>query len=96
MGARGHRRAHVGGDALKTAQGEYTGGRPPHGFRVGEDGVHLEALADEQRVLGMIRDLRGEGRSLRAITGALAVSAIQNRSGRPFGPGHVRQLLRPG
>jgi DNA invertase Pin-like site-specific DNA recombinase len=77
----------------KAAQGEYTGGRAPYGFRVAPDGVRLEPEPEEQRVVAAIRSERACGRSLRAIAATLAADGIASRSGRPFGAGQIRQIL---
>lgn len=52
--------------AVKKARGERTGGIP-YGSRVGADGRTLEPDPAEQAVLARMRELRGEGWSLRGI-----------------------------
>lgn len=47
----------------------YLGGKVPFGFRPGPDG-DLVAVEDQQDVIALIRRLRGEGKSLRAISEA--------------------------
>jgi DNA invertase Pin-like site-specific DNA recombinase len=80
----------------KAAQGEYTGGRAPYGYRVADDGVHVEPDDAEQRVLADVRTLRAEGASLRAVAATLADRAIVSRAGKPFRAGQIRQILRAG
>jgi DNA invertase Pin-like site-specific DNA recombinase len=77
----------------KAAEGEYTGGGAPYGFRIAEDGVRLVEVPEEQRVVGLARALRAEGRSLRAIARKLAHEALVSRTGRAFGAGQIRRML---
>jgi site-specific DNA recombinase len=77
----------------KAAAGEYTGGRVPYGFRLGPDGVRLEAAPDEQAVVAHVRAQRAGGTSLRRIAAALAAAGVVSRGGRPFGIGQIHQLL---
>jgi site-specific DNA recombinase len=77
----------------KAASGEYTGGRAPFGQRVASDGVHLEPDPAEQAVLAAVRTARATGASLRAIAARLAAEGLVGRTGRPFGPGQIRQFL---
>lgn len=78
----------------KAAQGEYTGGRAPYGYRVADDGVHVEPNSDEQRVLADVTALRGNGRSLNAIAADLTARSVLSRAGKPFAAGQIAQLLR--
>lgn len=77
----------------KAAQGEYTGGHVPYGFRLSLDGVHLEEHPGEQMVMAAARDLRGAGMSLRAIGAELAERGLMTRNGRRWGPKQVRRLV---
>jgi DNA invertase Pin-like site-specific DNA recombinase len=77
----------------KAASGEYTGGRIPFGFALGEDGVTLIRDESEQATIDAARALAAEGLSLRAIAGALASRAILARNGRPFAASQVARLL---
>jgi DNA invertase Pin-like site-specific DNA recombinase len=45
----------------KPAQGEYTGGPPPYGRRVGADSERLEPDADEEAARAVARQLRAQG-----------------------------------
>jgi DNA invertase Pin-like site-specific DNA recombinase len=77
----------------KAAQGEYTGGDPPFGYRVGDDGVKLTALDAEQAIIEEARRLRSAGLSLRAVATALDARGHRSRSGRSFGSSQVRRLV---
>lgn len=77
----------------KAASGEYTGGRVPFGFALGEDGVTLIRDESEQATINAARALAAEGLSLRAIAAALASRAIVARNGRPFAASQVARLL---
>jgi len=54
----------------------------PFGMQLAEDGVHLEVNDDEQEVLGLIKDLRDDGGSLRKIASTLNEQEIWNRGNR--------------
>lgn len=77
----------------KAAQGEYTGGSAPYGFRLASDGAHVEELADEQAVIAAARVLRTQGLSLRLIAATLAQRGYLNRAGRCFGAQSVAGLV---
>lgn len=77
----------------KAAEGEYTGGGAPYGFRIAEDGVRLVEVPEEQRVVGLARALRAEGHSLRGIAQKLAHEALVSRTGQAFRAGQIRRML---
>jgi DNA invertase Pin-like site-specific DNA recombinase len=79
--------------AHKAGRGEFIGGREPYGFRLGPDGVHLEQVEDEQRVICAAREQRASGLSLRAVAGELNRAGFASRSGRPFAAEQVRRML---
>ena len=54
-------------------------GHIPFGFRLAADGRHLESEPNEQEILTLIRELRGNGLSLRAIASQLTTSGLPNR-----------------
>ena len=54
-------------------------GNVAYGFRLADDGVHVEADPSEQAVLAEIRRLRGEGMPLRKIATTLNRRAYQTR-----------------
>lgn len=67
--------------AVKASRGERTG-QVPYGSRLAADGVHLEADPAEQRVIALVRELRAEGISIRAIAARLEADAVPCRGGR--------------
>lgn len=71
-----------GAMAYKRGRGEYTGGSAPYGWRVGADGVILEADPVEQATLARAAELRAEGWSLRAIGRRLEAEGRPARGGR--------------
>jgi len=77
----------------KAERGEYTGGAPPFGFRLGDDGVQLEPDAQEQRIVARVRELRGLGASLRGIAAQLAVEGFVSRTGNRFAVVQIQRLL---
>lgn len=65
-----------------------------HGYRLAADGRHVEPDAREQEVLRLVRELRGQGWTLQAISGELAARGVFNREGRPFNPKSVRAMVQ--
>lgn len=74
------------------AQGEYTGGRPPYGFRL--EGGRLVEQPDEQVLIALVKRYRAEGMTLRAISSVLAEQGRVSRTGRPFHAQTVARLAR--
>lgn len=78
----------------KASKGEYTGGRARYGFRVGADGVTLEADPKEQEALQVTHALREEGYSYREIAAALTARGFRSRTGGTFGPSSISRFLK--
>jgi DNA invertase Pin-like site-specific DNA recombinase len=78
--------------AEKRSRGERIGA-VPYGFRVADDGVHLEAHAAEQDVIATVRQLAGQGLSQRAIVASLAADGITGRTGAPLQQTQVARML---
>ncbi|MBL8786199.1 MAG: recombinase family protein [Deltaproteobacteria bacterium] len=68
--------------AAKRARGEKTGGDAPIGFDVGADGRKLVANESEARALALVKSLRDEGLSIRAIAERLNAESVPARGGR--------------
>jgi len=77
------------------AMGQYTGGRAPFGFKLG-DGGNLLADAQEKAALAEARRLRQEGLSLRAVARELEERGFVSRAGRAFGAGQVERMVGAG
>jgi DNA invertase Pin-like site-specific DNA recombinase len=77
----------------KAAQGEYTGGHAPYGYRLAADGEHLQPVPEEQAVLAAARELRASGLSLRHVATELDHRGLRSRSGRAFGPKQIRDMV---
>ena len=73
------------------AQGEYTGGAVPYGYKLDAD-ERLESVPEEQAVIVSVRELRA-GRSLRAVAAELAARGMRNRAGGVFGPAAIAGML---
>jgi site-specific DNA recombinase len=70
------------------ATGKFTGGFPPFGWAVDEDGALI--ISDvEQQCLGTVKYLREQGRSIRAIAGEV----INPRTGRLFQATQIARML---
>jgi len=65
--------------AVKRGRGEKTGGSVPFGYRLGADGVHLEPDEVEQQVVELVRRLRADGLSLRAVVERLNADGVPAR-----------------
>ena len=78
--------------AAKAARGERTGG-VAYGWRVCEDGVHLEHDPVEQTILGIVVNLRTLGLSQSAIVAYLTEKGLFSRSGKAFHKTSVARML---
>ncbi len=81
----------------KKRRGELIGGAP-FGWQADDKEQKPRRLTPhpgEQRVLVRVRELRQEGRSLRAIVAALAQEGFASRSGKPLQLTQVARLARP-
>lgn len=76
----------------KKARGERTGA-VPYGYRLASDGVHLDPIAKEQKVIAEARRLHKAGQSLRAIARELDRRGVVSRSGKTFLAEQVKRLL---
>jgi site-specific DNA recombinase len=75
------------------SQGKYTGGAAPYGWALGSDGETLVAVPAEQAVIERARAIRASGASLRAVAATLAEAGHVARSGRPFDPKSVANMI---
>ena len=64
----------------KIARGEYVG-TVPFGYQLAADGVTLNEDTNEQEIISMIRELRGQGYSLRKIAAELDRQGIPTKQG---------------
>lgn len=78
------------------SQGRYTGGKPPYGFRISEDGTTLEPHPDEQRAIAIARQLRAGGLSYLGIAKTLAEQEIRSREGGMFYSAQVKAMIHGG
>ncbi len=69
-------------------------GTIPYGYRLGADGVHLEPLQSEQRVLTRVREMRTAGNTLREIADALNGEKTPTRRGSPWRREYVHGILK--
>ncbi len=67
--------------AHKRQRGEKTGGRVPFGFELAADGVNLVEVESEQQVIVLIRALRAERKTYRAIAEELEARGIVTKNG---------------
>ncbi len=70
-------------------KGEYTGGWPPYGWKVGAEGALVE-VPEEQLIIAGARRLRAEGCTLRGI--ALTMP-INPRTGKSFSLTQVVRMI---
>lgn len=67
-------------------------GSIPHGYRLAEDGKHLVPNDTEQEILTLVKELRGQGWTLQAISDELAARGAFNRQGRPYNVKSIRSM----
>jgi len=79
--------------AAKRARGERVG-TVPYGYRLTNDGVHIESDETEQGVILSVRNLSREGFSQRAIVARLAEGGVKGRTGAPLGQTQVAKILK--
>ncbi len=58
-------------------------GNPPYGYAVGNDGTHLVEVADEQKILQRVVDMRAAGVTWQGVADKLNLDT-QTRSGGPW------------
>jgi DNA invertase Pin-like site-specific DNA recombinase len=79
------------GRRVKAEGGGYAHGRPPFGWRA--DGGQLVEDPAEQQVLTRVRELRGQGKSLRGIAAALEADGLRPRGGGRWHPNTLARVL---
>jgi DNA invertase Pin-like site-specific DNA recombinase len=72
-------------------EGRYIGGRAPYGLQ-NVDGA-LVPVESEQATIALARELRAEGRTLRAVAGELESRGILSRTGRAFASEDIRRMV---
>jgi DNA invertase Pin-like site-specific DNA recombinase len=75
----------------KKARGERTGS-VPYGYRLAEDGVHLDEDPTEQEVLRLVRLLRDGGATYRTIAQELASRGYSSRTGSNWHPQTIKNI----
>lgn len=78
----------------KISRREYTGGEPPYGWRVSDDGINLVEHRAEQSLMSTARELRDAGLSLRKIGARLTEQGLLPRSGGAWHAVTVRGLVQ--
>lgn len=79
--------------AAKKARGERVGGIP-FGYQLAGDGRTLEPHPDEQRALGLLRELRAAGYTFRAVADELNRQGFRSRTGGRWVRQSVHMLAR--
>jgi DNA invertase Pin-like site-specific DNA recombinase len=79
--------------AVKKSRGEYLG-EAPFGRRVADDGRTLVADEHEAHVLDVVRELRAERLSLRAVVRELGARGLVGRTGRPYALAQVQRMAK--
>jgi DNA invertase Pin-like site-specific DNA recombinase len=75
-------------------EGQFTGGEARYGYAVGADGALVD-VADEQAVIGVARDLRASGASLRSVAAELTARGYASRTGKPFAAQQIARMTAP-
>jgi hypothetical protein len=68
-------------------------GTVPYGYSLGADGVSLVPVPEEQAVLGLVRDLRQAGESMRAIAAELTARGIPAKNGDTWKHSTIQRIL---
>ncbi len=79
--------------AHKRSRHEYTGGRPPYGWRLGSDGKHLEEDPAEALVIAEAQQARARGLSYREVVLHLDQLGHRSRAGTPFSLSAVHRMI---
>lgn len=69
-------------------------GTIPFGYMLAADGIHLEECHVEQAIIAKIKELRGEGFSLREIADELNSQGITTRKGSPWKHNYIDNILK--
>lgn len=69
-------------------------GHIPFGFRLCDNGIHIEESPDEQDILRQMNELRAEGLSIRAIAMALNERGAFNRGQATWNNASVHRLMK--
>lgn len=80
--------------ALMTERREYTGGRPPYGWRLRTDARTLEEDPAEQQIIAAAQLARAGGMSLREVVEHLASEGMTSRHGTAFSLSAVSKMLQ--
>jgi DNA invertase Pin-like site-specific DNA recombinase len=79
------------GRRRKAEKGGFAYGSPHYGYRA--EGKQLVADEDEQAALARIRELRGDGRSLREIAGVLEAEGFRPKRSQRWHPESLRRIV---
>ena len=77
----------------KKGNGERTG-NIPFGYKLADDGVHLEKALSEQRVIDFIKTQRSTGKTLAEISVDLASEQLYSRYYKPFNLSQISKMAR--
>ncbi|MGC8660784.1 MAG: recombinase family protein [Desulfomonilaceae bacterium] len=81
------------GREARKLEGKVIGGLP-YGYALDVDGKTLVKDASEQEALSLIRELKGQGRSLREIASELNARGYQAKKGGKWTHGQVQSVLK--
>jgi DNA invertase Pin-like site-specific DNA recombinase len=68
-------------------------GRVPFGYKLAQDGIHLECDDEEQAALAQLMSLRTGGCSIRGIAAQMNAQQVFNRGGTPWNNANVFRIL---
>lgn len=77
--------------AEKKTRGERVSRFLPFGYDLAPDGIHLQANEREQRIIAVVRSLRSDGMSLRAI--ATELDTIAPREGKGWQANQIKRIV---
>lgn len=79
--------------AIKKTRNECVG-HIPYGFKLQEDGIHLEEDDKEQCILGIIKHKRSHGLSFREVAKQMNTKDIRNRNGGIWNHASLQRVLK--
>jgi DNA invertase Pin-like site-specific DNA recombinase len=79
--------------AEKRKRGERVSGAIPYGYTLAADGVHLDICEREQDVIALVRSLRCDGLSYRAIVAAMNTNNVATRTGNVWQLRQIQNIL---
>jgi DNA invertase Pin-like site-specific DNA recombinase len=79
--------------AEKKRKGERVSGAIPYGYALAADGIHLLPCDREQEIIALVRSLRADGATFRAIVAAMNTNNVATRTGNAWQLRQIQNIL---